>query len=247
MKEHIDLVAFASVLINLANLLFVHWVKRQFKKSKKKKSDNSHKIDAVQVELGIEVGTGQTAAGAIAPNNNQPIAGKVILGSNAAQNDLKAQLTGDLLTSFEGEQEARYQSKASKDAFVITVFHLLFDLLLRLSVLFSALMIKYWNWDEFDYYCSFFVAAMMIGTLIPVVIQAIINLRVVSYDMSQIIDKLSDFELKLIRKNSLIVHEGKKRLLLIIMEEDMKKRINHDYIPEFCHFHKLDRIIWKFK
>lgn len=248
MKEHIDLVAFASVLVNLANLVFVHWMKSEFKKSNKKKSRKGEKQETPEAEMDLETGSSQTAADAISPNDCvSPVAEKVISSSNNTQNELKAQLTTDLLTGLEGEQEAYYQSKASKDAFVITVFHLFFDLLLRISVLFSALMIKYLDWDEFDYYCSFFVAAMMIGTLIPVIVQAFMNMTVLSYDMSVIISQLTDFEVKSIRKNSLIVHEGKKRLLLLIVPDDIKKRVNQEHIREFCEMHKIDRIVWEFK
>lgn len=252
-SEHMDYVAVASLLLNLANLVVVHRFKKQHKRelkelraqraaeSVRKEGPVSSDEEAASDDSGTPLPPPAPHAASLDPG---------ALETNTTQQSLQTALVeeprpADSVVLMDGRQESLYQSQASKDAVLITLIHLLFDLLLRLSVVFSAVMVKYWKWFEFDYYCSFFVATVMLVTVVPVLAKSFANMRRAAFDFPALVHGATSAELAQLRQNSLVVHEGKKNLLLVEAPEETRKKVAPEAAREFCRKHGLERIIWQ--
>lgn len=253
--EWIDKVALVSTLLNFVNIIIVHQYKRAYKQ------------DLLRRQIRREERIQRESSRALPPNE-EPSRDSAALPEHSPcettecdssmatitnvgdsrirfKSDLATEERRDeLIVKMSDKEEDVYQSRASKDAILITIVHLFFDLLLRLSVLVSAILIKYWGLHEFDYYCSYFIASVMIVTVIPVLVRTFSNMRGTGFDMRELVDEATPKELSLLKKNSMVIHEGKKNLLLIQASEELKLRVKTERAARFCEMHGLEKIVW---
>lgn len=224
-KENIHFVAIASFMVNLVNLLVLHNIKTGMK-------GHSNSCSHSHLEISAKVDTNKTALSLDQPND-------VSTATTSPTRD------SVMMHSMDKKESTKYQSKASHDIIFVTFVHLFFDMAIRLSVVFSSVMIRFFDYDAFDYYCSFLIAAVMGITVIPLLANTLKNIRAIPYPFSELIPGISTQEEVELRRNAMEISEGDQKILLINGMSELKHRANEDMAVTFCQNHGLDKIIWE--
>lgn len=233
-KQYIHLVALTSFLVNLVNLLIVHEAKDKHESLRHiGMSDHWHSHD------------GEDNHSEVTSHPSDPDTSHVT-DQAVHHSESKTPIPSvDLVVPMDPAEEGAYYHQASKSAVSITLLHLFFDLMLRSAVLFSALMIRYLDMDEFDYYCSFAIAIVMTMTVTSVLTRTVINMRGHNFNFTELSAHISDNDSKFLQKNCLIIHEGKKNLLLIFASNELKLKVDGEGAHRFCQTNGLAKIIWE--
>jgi Co/Zn/Cd efflux system component len=232
-KDNIHLVACASFLVNLVNVLTVHRVKSDLKKENKKMAVGKRPAELADLTISSD-------------HLMDRAKDRMAAGDTHDSEVLRPSSTDStVITRIDKNEESIYHSKASQDAIFITFVHLFFDMALRLSVVLSTVMIKYFDYDAFDYYCSFFIAAVMAVTVGPLFFRTVQNMKKLPYGFEDLVADLTAEEAKWLKRNVMEIHEGKKRLLLIHGESHLKPRVTEQRAIDFCRKHGLEKLIWE--
>lgn len=229
-KENIHLVALSSLLVNLINVVVMHRVNRNACRKKKK---------LVAAQEAEESTAQAVSSDQLIVRDGEPSS------SDNSDRTLSPANDSRVIYKIDKKEESTYHSQASQDAILITFIHLFFDLALRLSVVASTIMIRFFHYDAFDYYCSFFIAFVMAATVVPMLYRTLLNMRGPTYEFYDLVTDLSDSEAKKLKRNVLEISEGKKRILLINGEAHLKPRVSEEKASEFCRKNGLDKLLWE--
>lgn len=255
-SHHIVLIAFLSLVLNSFNLAFTHQISHNcggHEHHKEMKSVHSHGCcshkhnhndDSTMISVLDKTPKANPAVADLEMNS----AGNHSSNSDIAEilsSSTKKLIPAIPSTSAQLDLNVSIFSSQSKNSNIrAMVVHLIFDVIASLVVLFSSLMIRFFNIDIFDPICSSIIAVCIVAATLPLLKESKKLFYRDHYDFMSIMREGTQADnIRLSKKAVKFVKKDQVHLFVELSERE-REFIQNENIEAFCKRYKIKSVLF---
>lgn len=147
--------------------------------------------------------------------------------------------TGVIEQAGSKEEFASVSGKSNVRAMVL---HLMFDIAASATVLFSSLMVRYFQVYFFDSICCLFISAVIVVSGLPLFWNSIRQVFVVPFDFKLLFGDSILIDYNELNKRCIRLLQGSKTVLYLEIETPLQRLVTAEKEERFCRVYGLERL-----
>lgn len=139
------------------------------------------------------------------------------------------------------EELASVSGKSNVKAMVL---HLIFDIAASATVVFSSLMVRYFQIYFFDSVCCLFISAVIVISGLPLFLSSIKQIFVIPFDFKLLFGDSILIDYNELNKRCIRLLQGSQSVLYLEIEPPLQRLVTPEKEERFCRVYGLEKLVF---